>query len=277
MYKGYTRVVNRLLMYILLTAIALVMVGPFVWSIASSLKLEQEIYRFPPTVVPSTLQWSNYVNVLRTAHFPRYFLNSTIVTVLQVIATLSIASLAAYAFARLHFPKRDLLFFLFLMGMMIPPQVTVVPKFLIIRRLNLIDTYWGIILPGLFTPFALFVFRQFFLAIPRELEEAAIIDGCSHIQMFLKIIVPLAKPVFAAMAIFRFVFCWNELLWPLVVINSEEMRVLQVGLSIFKLEGMFQYNMLMAAAVMAVIPTLAVFLIFQKYFVRSEALTGLKF
>lgn len=269
--------IQKILLYVLLSAVAAVMVGPFLWSVSTSLKLGKETYTFPPTFIPTTVKWSNYLTVLQTAHFPRYFLNSAIVTIARVIATLLTASLAAYAFARLRFPKRDTFFFFFLVGMMIPPQVTVVPKFLIIRQLNWIDTYWGIIVPGLFTPFALFVFRQFFLAIPVELEEAAIIDGCNHFQIFCKIILPLSKPAFATMAIFRFVFCWNELLWPLIVINSEEMRVLQVGLAIFKIEGMFQYNLLMAAAVMAVIPTLVVFLIFQRYFVRAQALTGLKF
>ncbi len=160
--------------------------------------------------------------------------------------------------------------------MFIPPQITVVPKFLIMSQLNLVDTYAGIILQGLFTPFALFMFRQFFLSIPVEIEEAAIIDGCSRLKTYLKIILPLSKPVFAAMAIFRFTFCWNELFWPLIIINSERLKPLQVGLATFKVEGQMQYHLLMAATTIAVIPTFIVLVLFQRYFVKGQLLGGLK-
>jgi len=268
---------SRVGIYIGLSVLGLIFLAPLLWALLNSLKPLSEITIFPPTWIPKTIRWENYTDVWNTGNFPRYFLNSAIVTSFQIAGRILTASLLAYPLARLRFRGRDALFLFVLAGMMISPEILVIPRYLLVAKLKWIDSYRGLIVPGLFTPFACFVFRQFFLSIPMELEEAALIDGCSRFRIFWEIILPLSKPALAVMAIFAFRATWNELLWPVIVTNSDKMRVVTLGLSFFKSEEIVQYNLLLAACILAVIPPIVVFLAFQKYFVRGVRLSGLKY
>ncbi len=271
------RILSATAMYIGLSFLALIFLIPLIWAILNSFKPLIEINTFPPTWLPDTVRWQNYLDVWNTGNFPRYFINSGIVALFKVTGTILIASLMAYPLARMNFRGRDLLFLFVLAGMMISPEVLVIPRYLLVAELGWVDTFRGLIVPGLFTPFACFVFRQFFLSIPREIEEAALIDGCGRFRSFWMIILPLTKPAFAVMAIFRFQAVWNELLWPVIVTNTDRMRVLTIGLSFFKNEDIVQLNLLLAACVLTIIPTVVVFFLFQKYFVRGVGMTGLKY
>lgn len=270
-------VVSRVGIYIGLSVLALICLTPLLWALLNSLKPLSEITILPPTWIPKTIRWENYIDVWNTGNFPRYFLNSAIVTLFKVAGRILTASLLAYPLARLRFRGRDTLFLFVLAGMMISPEVLVIPRYLLVAKLKWIDSYQGLIVPGLFTPFACFVFRQFFLSIPMELEEAALIDGCSRFRIFWCIILPLSKPALAVMAIFAFRAVWNELLWPVIVTNSDKMRVVTLGLAFFKSEEIVQYNLLLAACILVIIPPIVAFFVFQKHFVQGISLSGLKY
>lgn len=274
---SFVRILSATAIYVGLSFLALIFLIPLIWAILNSFKPLVEINTFPPTWLPNTVRWQNYLDVWNTGNFPRYFVNSGIVALFKVAGTILIASLTAYPLARMNFRGRDLLFLFVLAGMMISPEVLVIPRYLLVAELDWVDTFRGLIVPGLFTPFACFVFRQFFLSIPREIEEAALIDGCGRLRSFWTIILSLTKPAFAVMAIFRFQAVWNELLWPVIVTNTDRMRVLTIGLSFFKSEEIVQLNLLLAGCVMAIIPTVVVFFLFQRYFVRGVGMTGLKY
>ena len=184
--------------------------------------------------------------------------------------------MAAFAFARLKFKGRDLLFILFLGTMMVPGQVTMIPTFIILYRLGWIDTYWALIVPGLASAFGTFLMRQFFLTIPRELEDAAYIDGCSRFGVLWGIILPLSKPALATLAVFIFMFFFNDFLWPLIAINSEEMRTVQLGLAVFRDRYVTEWDLLMAGSVTATLPIILIFFFAQKYFIKGITLSGLK-
>lgn len=270
-------VVSRVGIYIGLSVLALICLTPLLWALLNSLKPLSEITILPPTWIPKTIRWENYIDVWNTGNFPRYFLNSAIVTLFKVAGRILTASLLAYPLARLRFRGRDTLFLFVLAGMMISPEVLVIPRYLLVAKLKWIDSYQGLIVPGLFTPFACFVFRQFFLSIPMELEEAALIDGCSRFRIFWCIILPLSKPALAVMAIFAFRAVWNELLWPVIVTNSDKMRVVTLGLAFFKSEEIVQHNLLLAACILVIIPPIVAFFVFQKHFVQGISLSGLKY
>ncbi len=270
-------VVSRVGIYIGLSVLALICLTPLLWALLNSLKPLSEITILPPTWIPKTIRWENYIDVWNTGNFPRYFLNSAIVTLFKVAGRILTASLLAYPLARLRFRGRDALFLFVLAGMMISPEILVIPRYLLVAKLRWIDSYQGLIVPGLFTPFACFVFRQFFLSIPMELEEAALIDGCSRFRIFWCIILPLSKPALAVMAIFAFRAVWNELLWPVIVTNSDKMRVVTLGLAFFKSEEIVQYNLLLAACILVIIPPIVAFFVFQKHFVQGISLSGLKY
>jgi len=263
--------------YSTLILLSLIFLTPLLWAFLNSLKELSEITTISPSWVPNKLRWKNYLEVWNTGNFPRYYLNSVLVTSCQVVGTILAASLMAYPLARLRFKGRDALFLFVIAGMMISPEVLVIPRYLLVVNLKWVDTYQGLIVPGLFTPFACFVFRQFFLSIPIEIEEAAIIDGCSRFRIFWQIILPLSKPAIAVMAIFRFTTSWNELLWPVIVTNSDKLRVLTLGLAMFKNEALVQINLLLAACILATLPPIIVYVLFQKLFVKGFTLSGLKY
>jgi multiple sugar transport system permease protein len=266
---------GRALSYLVLAAGAAIMLLPFVWMVSTSLKAPADIFVYPPQWLPNPVRWSNYADVMRVLPFGRYVLNTTLVASSVTALHLLVSSLAAYAFARLRFPGRNRLFLAYLATLMVPGQVTLIPNFLIVKYLGWLDTYQALIVPQAFSAFGTFLLRQFFLTIPRELEDAARIDGASALDVYWRIILPLSGPALATLGVFTFTAQWNNFLWPLIVINDEQLRTLTVGLRALVGQFTVQYQLLMAGSVIALVPMLVVFLLAQRFFVRGIALTGL--
>ena len=249
---------------------------PFLWMVSTSLMNEFEVFQFPPRLLPARPVWSNYPNALTAAPFGRFFLNSAIMSFTIVIGHLLTASTAGYAFARLRFPGRDKVFILFLANLMVPVIVLLIPRFLLVNAVGWVDTYAGLIVTELVGVWGIFLMRQYFLSIPRDLEDAARIDGASEWQVFWKIALPLSKPALATVALFSFVETWKSFLWPLIVTRSMAMRPVEVGIAAFHGIYFSNWPFQMAAAVTAVIPILILFLFTQRYFVQGIQLAGLK-
>ncbi len=258
----------------LLIVFGLLMAAPFLWMLGTSLKAPAEIFQFPPRLIPDVPQWQNYAEVTRVLPFGRYFLNSFIVATSVTALQLVVCSMAAYAFARLRFPGRDLLFLAFLGALMVPSQVTLIPRFLLMRELGWFNTYQALILPFVFSSFGTFLLRQYFLTLPRELEEAARIDGASYFQNYWLIAMPLARPALAALAIFTFINEWNSFLWPLIVTTRPEMNTLIVGLNTLRGQYNTAWNLLMAGSVIAIVPILLVFALGNRYFIKGITTSG---
>lgn len=270
--------IKTLIAYLLLLTGAVSMLVPFLWMLLTSLMPSSQIFAYPPVIIPKPVMFSNYTDVAKTIPIAQYFFNSALVALLTTAGQIVIASMAAYAFARLKFRGRDFLFFVVLATMMIPPQVNIVPLFFIMREFHWIDTYYALVVPGLFGGFGIFLLRQWFKGLSQELEESAKIDGCNPFQTFTKVILPLSFPALATLGIFTFISSWNNFLWPLIVTNSDQMRTLPVGIAIFK--GSFrettEWGQLMACAVISVIPVIGVFLLGQKYFIKGIMTGGVK-
>lgn len=262
--------------YLFLSLAAIIMIAPFLWMITTSLKGPQEVYRVPPTLLPTELHWENFTHVWETVPFGRFYLNTIFITTIIVVSQVTTAVLAAYVFARIEFPGRDLIFYLYLATLIIPGQVTMLPLFLLISRLGWIDTYQGLTVPFLANAFAVFFLRQFFLTIPRDLEDAARIDGCGRFRFLWQIMLPLSRPALATITLFIFLGYWDDYLWPLIITNSTTMRTLAIGLRYFIEESGVQFNFMMAASLMAVLPVVIVFFFVQKQFIEGIALTGTK-
>jgi multiple sugar transport system permease protein len=264
-----------ILLAIFLLPTAILMLMPFVWMLSTSLKSVGAVFEYPPTFIPSPILWDNYRRLFEVLPFARFFLNSLIVASAVTAIHLASSSLAAYAFARLRFPGRDALFLGYLATLMIPAQVVIIPNFILLRYLGWIDTYQALILPAAFNAFGTFLLRQYFLTIPYELEDAAVVDGASHFQIFLQVILPLSGPALSALAIFTFLFNWNSFLYPLVVTNSTEMSTLTVGLNTLQGQYNTAWTLLMAGSVIALLPVLTVFVFAQRYFIKGITLTGI--
>lgn len=264
--------------YLILILIAVSMLYPFFVMVNLSFVKNDEIFNQAGNLFYTGLTLENYKNVFVQIPLSRYFLNSLIVAVVTTVGQVLFASMAGYAFARLKFWGRDVLFLVILITMLIPPQVNIIPLFFLMRELHLIDTYWALILPGLFGGFGIFMMRQYFLNYPKDLEEAAKIDGCNLFESFFKIALPLALPIVVTLALFTFVTTWNSFMWPLIVTNSESMRTLPVGLAIFK--GSFReitlWGELLACSVICTIPVIGVFLLGKKYFINDIMQGGVK-
>ncbi|MGQ9851070.1 MAG: carbohydrate ABC transporter permease [Aggregatilineaceae bacterium] len=266
---------RAVLIHAVLLAGALVMVLPFLWMVTLSLKPVELTYQ-PPHLFPTRFEFSNYTRAWQAAPFARYYLNSLLMTGGIVVSQVLFSSLAAYAFARLRFPGRDILFLVFLGTMMVPFHVILIPSYLIINRLGWIDSYAALIVPRMVSAFGIFLLRQYYQGIPQELDEAAMIDGLGRLGIWWRIIVPLSAPGLATLGIFAFMFGWNDFLWPLVVTNDPDMRTVQLGLAMFQGRYGTQWTVLMAGTVTATLPTLAVFLLGQRWFIQSVAQTGVK-
>lgn len=264
------------LLYLLLLLLACTMLLPFLWMVSTSLMEELEVFQYPPKLFPDNPRWSNYPEALTALPFDRFFLNSFIVSGLTMIGHLIFCSMAAYAFARLEFPGRDKLFVLFLSAMMVPLIIILIPRFLLIHALGWVDTYQGMISTEIVSVWGIFLLRQYFLTIPRDLDDAARIDGASEFTIFRHIVLPLAKPALATLAVISFVDSWKSFLWPLIVTQSLEMRPLEVGIASFHNLYMTNWPFQMAAAVVAVVPLVILFFLTQKYFIRGITMTGLK-
>ena len=264
--------------YIILILIAISMLYPFFAMVNLSFVKNSEIFLQADKIFHTPLTFENYINVFGQIPLSRYFMNSLIVAVITTFGQVIIASMAGYAFARLKFKYRDLLFLIILITMLIPPQVNIIPLFFLMREMHLIDTYQALILPGLFGGLGVFMLRQYFLTMPKDLEESARIDGCNLFETFFKIALPLALPAVATLAIFTFVSTWNSFMWPLIVTNSEGMRTLPVGLAIFK--GSFREitlcGELLACSVICTLPVIGVFLLGKKYFINDILQGGVK-
>lgn len=256
---------------------AVVMVIPFLWMLHTSTMPTNEAYKYPPVLLPSRRAWENYGIALSLLPFGRFYANSLIVSGTITLAQLLTCSLGAFAFARLRFPGRDSLFMLYLATMMVPAEVTLIPNFVTVRQLGWIDTYQALIVPMVFSAYGTFLLRQYFKTIPRELDDAARIDGAGHVRVYWRIFLPLSGPALATLGVFVFLFFWNTLLWPLIVTNSVQMRTVPYGLAMFLgKDQIVAWNLLMAASTMAIVPTLAAFLAAQRYFVQGITLTGIK-
>lgn len=262
--------------HLLLAPLALVFAVPLIWLVLSSVMSDAEINRFPPALWPSGIDLGGYRYVLGNAMFPRWFANSLIVSVVAVASNLLFGALGGYAFARMRFAGSRLLMGLMLATMAIPFQLTMVPTFLVMKRLGLIDTLGALIVPSLVTPFAVFLLRQFFLSLPRELEEAAWMDGCSRLRVLFLVVLPMSRPALSTVAVLTFLTTWNDLTWPLIAINHDTQYTLQLGLTTFQGQHHTKWAAVMAGNVITVLPVLIAFLVAQKSFIQSITSSGLK-
>jgi multiple sugar transport system permease protein len=264
--------------YILLTVGALIMIIPFVWMLSTSFKELSQVFVFPPEWIPNPWVWENYPKALTVVPFGLWFFNSLRIALLVTVGQLITCSLAGFAFARIRFPGRDALFLLYLATMMIPSHVTIIPVFVLINAMHLVDTPWPLIIPGFASAWGTFLFRQFYLTLPSELEDAAKIDGCNYGRILTQIFMPLSKPIMATLAVFTFMGSWNDFLGPLIFLQSKNQKTLTVGLLQFRAEyqGLGQWPVMMAGVVISLLPILLMFTLAQGYFVRGIALTGIK-
>ncbi len=262
---------------ILLIVGALLMLMPFVWAFSTSFRLSQESFTLPPRWLPTDWRISNYEQVLDSLPFLRFIFNSFKVATLITIAQVVTCSTAAFAFARLRFRGREAIFFVFLSSLMIPQYVTIIPIFIILRNMGLVDTHWSLILPATFNAFGIFLLRQYFLTIPRDLEDAAKMDGAGVFEIFWRIMIPLVAPALVTLTIFSFNLYWNEFFRPLVFLTTWENMTLPLGLTVLRgYLGTGNTAAVMAGVVMAIVPILVVFLLFQRYLIEGITLTGLK-
>lgn len=283
--KSYTIPVS-----VVMALLSIIMLVPFLMMILTSLKTMEEIFAPRFVWIPDKWQWSNYTEAFSKGDWGRYYFNTFYVTVVTVLVSLLINSFAGYAFAKLNFKGRNVLFFISLVGLMIPPQVTMIPVFVILKHipfaggnnwlgeggLGWIDSYNGLIAPYVAGSFGVFLFRQFFLQIPKELDDAAKIDGMGRVRAFFKIYVPLSKPVFATLVALKAAASWNEYTWPLIITNSEHMKTVQLALSVFRDENQTQWNLMMASTTIMVLPLLVLFVFTQRYFIEGIVNTGVK-
>lgn len=272
---------KRILLYAFSIGLGILFMLPFLWTVASSLKQPFELFVFPPAFFPEKPQVENYITVFRDFPFPRWYLNTFIVVVLNTAGVLVTSTLVAYGFARFEFRFRHALFILVIATMMMPPQITLIPRFILFDKLGWLNTLLPLWAPAWFggTPFAIFLMRQFMLTLPRELDEAAVLDGASFFRVFWQILVPLCKPALATLAIINFIAVWNEFLDPVVFLNTVNKFTIAVGLWYFQAQPMSSTptaHLLLAASVTTIIPPILIFFAFQRYFVRGVALTGLK-
>lgn len=269
---------DRLFIYIVLIVGVVITVLPFLWMILTSLKTSAEAIAVPMKLFPETLRFENYANVWVKKPFFRMFINTLIYAGVGIVAQSIFSSMAAYAYARIDFPGKNVIF-MFLLGLlMVPSSVYILPQYQIVQKLGLLDTVAGICLPNMFSIFATFMYRQFFMALPNELEDAARLDGCNDFMIYLRIMLPLIRAGLIAQGILTLRACWNDLMWPTVIISSAERTTLAVGLSMLVGEAnvALNYPELMAAATMAVAPILILYAIFQKQFIEGIALSGIK-
>ncbi len=267
--------VRHALIHVALILGSFVMLLPFGWMLVTSLKSPPQIFTYPPSLVPNPVVWQNYVDTVQAMPFGRFYLNSIFVafsvTTLQILTS----SLSAFAFARLRFRGREILFLVYLATLMIPFQVTMIPNFILVRYLRWYDTFYALIVPTAFSAFAVFLLRQYFRGIPVDLDEAARMDGASSLRIWGRVIMPLSSPVLAALTIFVFLGSWNDFLWPLVVTNSHATRTIPVGLATFRGQFNTDWHLLMAGSVIALLPVLLVYVLAQKRFVEGITLSGM--
>lgn len=267
--------VKNVFIYIFLVIGAFISIMPFLWLVTTSLKPPGKIFS-APLLIPTHFYYKNYIEAWNSVPFARYIINSTIMSLGIVICQTLFSAMAGYAFAKIKFKFKDALFLIFLITMMIPDSVKMIPNFLTIKNLGWYDTNAALIVPRAASVFAIFLFRQFFLSIPSSIEESARLEGCGLFRLFFQIVLPLSKPVLVTNILFSFLFAWNDFLWPLIITDSQKMRTIQVGLSYFQGRYGVRWELLSAATIFAILPSFIVFIIAQKYFIEGISTSGLK-
>jgi len=262
--------------YVLLLAVAVATVLPFAWMLSASLKNQATIFQHAMQLIPRDPLWSNYGDVWRKVPFGTFYGNTIKVSFLSTAGSLLSASLAAYAFAKLKFPGSDKLFLLYLATMMIPGQAIMIPQFTIMKHLHLVNSHWALILLHLFSPYGVFLLRQFLVQLPGDLNESARMDGCSELGIFVRIMLPLAKPALVTLGIFSLLGSWNDFLQPLIYLSREKLFTIQMGIRYFQQLNGSDYPLIMAATAMSLVPILAIYLLAQRYFIEGIAVTGTK-
>lgn len=265
--------------YLLIAALmisSLLMLLPFAWMLSASLKTNIDVFKFPIEWIPKNPVWRNYQTIWSKINFGLYYFNTVKLTVIITLAQLVTCSLAAYAFAKIDFPERNALFVAYIATMIVPFQVVMIPQFILFRQLGLANKHLALILLQAFSPFGVFLMRQFYLTIPNELLEAARIDGLNDLGIYFRIMLPLSKPALASLTILTFVFVWNDFLGPLIYLHSAKLRTIQLGIRMFVTQYSAEYSLIMAASICSLIPVVLVFIAFQRYFVEGVSLTGLK-
>jgi multiple sugar transport system permease protein len=272
----FREVFGKTIIYLLLILLAALTLLPFFWMLSASFKLDKDVFRFPIEWIPANPQWSNYAKIWIQIPFLTFFANTAKLTVIITALQVATSSFAAYAFAKLQFRGRDFLFLAYIASIAIPWQVYMIPQFIMMRNLSLVDSHWSLILLQAFTAFGVFLLRQFFISIPNELIEAARIDGLSEYGIYFRIMLPLSKPALATLTIFTAVFVWNDFMGPLIYLNSESLKTIQLGLRMFIQQYSAEYSLIMAASLISLIPIVILFLAFQRFFVEGIASTGIK-
>jgi multiple sugar transport system permease protein len=275
--KGsHSRRSSNVIPHVVLCVGAVLMVGPFVWEVLTSFKTFAASIHVPPVLVPNPFDWHNYLTVFQTLPFGSLFLNTVLMTLARTAGQVIFCSLSGYAFARLRFPCRGLLFGLFLSVLMVPSQMFLIPQYQIIQHLGLLNTVAGLSLPGMFSAFGTFLMRQFFMQLPVEMEEAARLDGANPWQTFWHVMLPLSRPGMLALGILVAIWSWNDLLWPLVVNTDPAKMPLSAGLASLQGEHLTNYPVLMAGALLASLPLIVAFIVFQRHLIQGIASTGIK-
>lgn len=277
MMKAKTKTnIKKGISLVILSIMALLAFIPLYWMVATSFTQPTLTMKFPPDIIPKNPTFDNFKELFNEPIIFRWTLNSLIVATSVTLAQIFLCAMAGYSLAKKKFPGSKILFSIYIASMMIPGQVTLVPLYILVSKLNMINTYAGLILPAIAAPFGVFMMRQFMLSVPNEIIEAARIDGAGEFKTFMKIVIPISKPAMAVLAIFTFVGQWNSFLWPLIVANTNDMRTLQAGLSLLQEQVPMQYSFLMAAATYAAIPMIIVFMSLQKYFLRGITVGAVK-
>lgn len=271
-----TVIIQRTVTYALLILGAAVMILPFLWMVSSSLKPGNQVFSYPIQWIPDKIRWANYVEIWKRIDFLTYYKNTLWLTLLVTFNSLLTSSLAAYAFAKIQFPERKTLFLIYVMTMAVPFQVIMIPQFILMKNLGLSDSLWALVVLQSFSPFGVFLLRQFFMGIPDELSECARIDGLSEFGIYYRIMLPLSKPALSTLGIFQFKFVWNDFLGPLIYLTSDRNKTIQLGIRKFYTQYGVEYGLIMAASVCALVPVIVMYVAFQRYFIQGIATTGLK-
>jgi ABC-type glycerol-3-phosphate transport system permease component len=274
--KSFKYIFGRTLLYVVLIGSSILMIVPFYWSVGTSLKLEQYVFASPPQWWPNPLTFLSYANILSRIPFLHYFMNSVFVSIVVTIGHVFFDTLAAYAFAKLTFPGRDKIFFIMLLALMVPFQVNLIPMYRIMTTLHWTDTYLALIIPNLTSIFGIFLMRQFLMSIPNDLLDAVRIDGCNEFNVFRRVALPLSMPGIATLIIFTFMGVWNDFLWPRIVINSERLFTLPLGLAQLQMKNTSNEAQIMAGTVLTALPMILVFLFMQRQFIEGMTAGALK-
>ncbi|MBA4494689.1 carbohydrate ABC transporter permease [Paenactinomyces guangxiensis] len=261
---------RKAFMYLLLILIAAIFIGPFLWLLSTAFKSNaQDVFTFPPSFIPNPPVWDHFVEAWTVVPFPRYMLNSFILIMIMVPTHLFLTALTAYPLARMNFPGRDFIFYAIIGTMFLPEEGKLVPLFIIVEKLGMVDSWWGLIIPGLVGGFSVFLMRQAYLSIPKELEEAAILDGCGPFRIWWSIMLPLTRPTLAALSVFSFISVWNSFIWPLIILKNDQLYPLALGLAY--LSGTFNDDVrtMAAGTVISLLPVIIFYLLMQRYFVSG--------